>query len=434
MTAQVLALIVFFLTYIFIVIFYGARTYIVWSAVAVLVILGVVSPRGAILSIDWNVIFLYIGMLFVSEAFLYSRMPDYLASRLVRRFHRTGTAMLALCLLTGFLSMALENVAVVLLMAPIALSIARQCAVSPGPLFVGMAVSSNLQGAATLIGDPPSMLLAGFVGMGFNDFFFIDGRPSIFFCVQAGAVASAVVLWLTFRQHRMPLPSLQRTSIGSFFPSVIVALLIVSLILASSFLHSIPIASGLICLVFGTIAAAWYLATRMRTSRSAESPGPASSAVQTLLKLDWQTAAFLIGVFVLVGSLTANGVMESVAHAILRLAGSSPPLLFMIIVGVSVIVSAFVDNVPFLVAMLPVLQAITATSTLSPYLLYFGLLLGASVGGNITPIGASGNIVAMGIVKREGSPVQFLQFVRIGLPFTVAAVAASTGLLWAVFS
>ena len=434
MTSQVLALIVFFLAYILIVIFHNARTYIVWSAVALLVVLGVVSPRGAILSIDWNVISLYAGMLFVSESFLYSRMPDFLASAIVRRFRRTGTAMLALCLLTGFLSMALENVAVVLLMAPIALSIARQCSLRPGPLFVGMAVSSNLQGAATLIGDPPSMLLAGFVGMGFNDFFFINGRPSIFFCVQAGAVASAVVLWFAFRQHRMQLPSLQRIPVLSFVPSVLVVLLIACLILASSFFHSIPIASGLICLVFGAMAAAWYLAATKRAPHSGESHRPPNSAVRTLLKLDWQTAVFLIGVFVLVGGLTANGVMETVAHAILRLAGSSPPLLFVIIVAVSVVVSAFVDNVPFLVAMLPVLQAITATSTLSPYLLYFGLLLGASVGGNITPIGASGNIVAMGLAKREGDPVRFLQFVRIGLPFTVTAVAASTALLWVVFS
>jgi len=433
MSSGLLAAIVFVITYGLIVAIYDWRTVTVWAAVVVLFVFRVIDLRGAIAAIDWNVVLLYFGMLFVSEAFLYSRMPDYLATHVVGRTGKVGAAMLLLCILTGLLSVALENVAVVLLMAPVALSISRSCNISPGPLFVGMAVSSNLQGAATLIGDPPSMLLAGFTGMSFNDFFVVNGKPSIFFAVQVGAIVSAFVLALAFRGERRPMPAIEPVHIRSKTPAFIILALVLSLVVTSTFFHSTHIATGLVCAIYGAISAAWYV---FHVHRSEEGNGAdkRKNLSRTLFNLDWQTGLFLIGVFVLVSSLTSTGLMSLIADLILSISGSNAFAIFLLVVGISVLVSAFVDNVPFLVAMLPVLKTLTASSEADPNLFYFGLLIGASVGGNITPIGASGNIVAMGIVKREGYSVRFFDFVKIGLPFTLVAVMASAAFLWVVFT
>ena len=160
--AKLVAIIIFVLTYLFIIIFYHKKFLVVIISVLILLLSKSISARQALDSIDWNVMLIYFGMLFVGEVFLFSKMPDYLATLLASKTKRAAVAMLVVCAFTGFVSLFLENVAVVLLLAPIALSIAKKCEINPVPLFIGMAISSNLQGAGTLIGDPPSMLLAGF--------------------------------------------------------------------------------------------------------------------------------------------------------------------------------------------------------------------------------------------------------------------------------
>jgi Na+/H+ antiporter NhaD/arsenite permease-like protein len=179
---------------------------------------------------------------------------------------------------------------------------------------------------------------------------------------------------------------------------------------------------GSLCVLFGAVSFVWYLFY----SRGKELARFAAS-------LDWQTGVFLMGIFVLVRSLSAQGLMEDAAYLILKVSGSNAFVVYLMIVWISVFLSAFVDNVPFLVAMLPVVQIVTAKLGISPYAMYFGLLLGASIGGNITPIGASANIVAMGIMKKQGYSVKFMEFVRIGFPFTVASVTASSVFVWLVF-
>jgi Na+/H+ antiporter NhaD/arsenite permease-like protein len=137
-----------------------------------------------------------------------------------------------------------------------------------------------------------------------------------------------------------------------------------------------------------------------------------------------------MGIFILVRSLSAQGLMEDAARLILSASGNDPFAVYLMIVWISVFLSAFIDNVPFLVAMLPVVQIVTGKLGVAPQATYFGLLLGASIGGNITPIGASANIVAMGILKKQGYRVRFMEFVRIGFPFTVASVTVSSLFVW----
>ncbi|OHB57154.1 MAG: hypothetical protein A2Y12_13480 [Planctomycetes bacterium GWF2_42_9] len=419
MNHKFIAIAVFAAAYILIIAFYHRKAYTVWGACAVLLAVGVLGLREALYAVNWNVILLYFGMLFVSEVFLYSKMPDYLATVFASKTSNTAIAMMVICAFTGGLSIFLENVAVVLLVAPIAISISAKCHITPVPLFIGMAVCSNLQGTATLIGDPPSMLLGAFAGLTFNDFFWLKGKPGIFFAVQVGAVTGLGVLYYFFRRHRKGMPELAKTQYISLVPSVLVAGL-VGMLIYSSFIENLPaITAGALCCIFGAIATVWYLwhARRLDVHRFA-------------MTLDWPTGVFLIGVFILVESLAATGVIADLAAGIISITGSNKVMAYLIIVWLSVMVSAVVDNVPFLVAMLPVTKIISDHIGASEYLFYFGLLIGASVGGNITPIGASANIVAMGIIKKHGYEVSFKEFVRIGLPFTIAAVLLSSAFVW----
>jgi Na+/H+ antiporter NhaD/arsenite permease-like protein len=415
-------MIIFLLTYIFIIVFYNKKLLIVWASVAVLLLSRNVTIKEAWRAIDWNIILLYFGMLLVSEVFLFSKMPDFVASLLASKAKRVSVAMLLICFFTGILSIALENVAVVLLVAPIGLSIAKRCEINAVPLFIGMAISANLQGAATLIGDPPSMLLAGYADLSFNDFIVFHGRPGIFFAIQISAVVAGSVLFFVFRKYGKKMPSLGRERYSSLFPSVLVLTLIASLIVSSSIDHDFRYMTGLLCGVFGVLSFIWYI---IRTR--------SNSLSQFLSKLDWQTGVFLIGIFISVEALTIVGLMTDMANVILRISGSNPFITYMSIVWIAVVLSAFIDNIPFLMAMLPVIKIITLRLGMDPYPYYIGLLIGASIGGNITPIGASANIVAMGIIRKNGYAVKFMDFVKIGLPFSVAAVFASSLFIWLIF-
>ncbi len=424
---------VFLITYVLIIAFYDKKLLAVWGAAVVLMLLGVQTPRESLAAINWNVILLFAGMRFVSEVFLYSKMPDYLATKFASRTSNTAVAMLVICAFTGALSISLDSVTVILLVAPIALSMSKQCNMNPVPLFIGMAISSNLQGTATLIGDPPSMLLGSFAKLTFNDFFVLSGRPGIFFAVQVGAIASLVVLYFVFRGSKHPMPKLEMAQYVSLVPSVMVVILVVCLMF-SSFLKSpgqdasslirfiYEVRAGILCCIFGLILFVWYLLHSKKTD-----------VVEFVKLLDWQTGAFLMGIFILVNSLTVTGIVDDIAAGLVKVSSSNVLLAYVIIVAMSVAFSAVIDNIPFLVAMLPVVKTMTEQIGVSPYLFYFGLLIGASVGGNVTPIGASANIVAMGIMKKQGHHVRFGQFVKIGLPFTIVAVTASAAFVWFFF-
>jgi len=424
LTIQVIALIIFVITYLLVILFYNQKSGIVWTSVLLILLFGVLNWKQALTSVNLNVMFLYIGMLFISELFLYSKMPDFLAEIFASKAKRVGGAMLIICAVTGVLSIFLENVAVVLLMAPIALSVAAKCKINPVPLFIGMALISNLQGAATLIGDPPSMLLAGFTGMSFNDFFFIGGKPGIFFAVQLAFIAALVVLYFIFRKESKLMPNLDKEKHITIIPTLFVVLLITLLIISSSFESSISYLNGLICLTLGMVGFIWYIFHYKREEK----------IKAFITKMDWDTAVFLAGIFILVESISANGLLKYVSDFMLSIGNGSPLVIFIIIVIFSVLLSAFVDNVPYLLAMLPVVKVITDNLGASPYLFYFGLLIGASIGGNITPIGASANIVAMGIMKKKGHNVKFMEFVRIGLAVTLVAVLVACLFLWFVYN
>ncbi len=316
----------------------------------------------------------------------------------------------------------MENVATVLIVAPIAFSLAKKLKLNPVKMMLAVAISSNLQGTATLIGDPPSMLLGGFARMNFGDFFFYRGRPSIFFAVELGAFASFFVLYFIFRKHKEKTALIPIEKVRSWVPTILLVGLIVLLALSSFCDTEFSYAAGTLCMVFGGISILWEKFVNK------------SSIIQGIKTLDWETTFFLIGVFILVGSITLTGWIETISNFLSGLVGNNIFLGYTLIVFVSVFLSAFIDNVPFLAAMLPVAVSMSDKLHLNPSLFLFGLLIGTSLGGNLTPIGASANIVACGLLKKEGYGVKFKDFAKIGLPFTMVAVAAAYLFIWFVWN
>jgi len=329
-------------------------------------------------------------------------------------------AVLLVCALAGFISSFTENVATVLIVAPIALEIARRIKINPVPLLIGVSLSSNLQGTATMIGDSPSIILAMQSGMSFNDFFWIKGRPGIFFAVELGAAGAFFILWLIFRKFRQKPHKIEVVRPKTWVPACLLLLMIFSLVISSFIKEKPQYTVALICVSWAAIGLIWH---ELKHRES----------ISLVKNLDWQTFFFLIGIFILVGSLSVNGVIEDIADFISSAAGKNAFLAYMLIVWISVAVSAFVDNIPYTIAMIPVAKMVALSLGLPMYPFLFGLLIGTCLGGNITPIGASCNVVTVGILRKEGYNVKFNEFVKIGLPVTLAAVLLGSLFVWFIW-
>jgi Na+/H+ antiporter NhaD/arsenite permease-like protein len=361
---------------------------------------------------------IFCGTYIVAELFIYSRVPARLAGGLVAKSKNAAIALVLVCGLSGLISAFCENVATVMIVAPVAMVIARKLKVSPIPFFIGIAISSNLQGAATLVGDPPSMLLASYSGMTFNDFFFFRGRPCLFFAIELAAIVSLAVLYFVFRKYRQPVSRIDSEPVLCAFPSWLLVGMVVALALVSFMLPDFEYGTGSVCMLAGLVGIVWY---ERRADRACFSLAK---------KFDWDTFFLLMGIFVLVEGLCATGIIETLAGILGEISRGSTFAAYNILTWISVTFSAFVDNVPYVTAMLPVGGALAASMSIPPYVLLFGIVIGASVGGNITPIGAAANIVAFGMLKKAGENVRFFDFVKIGLPFTVVSVAVAYMFIW----
>ena len=396
----------------------------------------ILEPMDALRNINYNVLLIFGFTLILADLFMESRVPEVMAGWITQHSSNAMVAMVLLCALSGFLSIAVENVATVLVIAPICFAVADKCKISPVPLLIGVSVSSNLQGAATLIGDPPSILLAThryttpegvsiFNGMTFNDFFIYDGKPGMFFAVQIAAVVGLVVLWYLFRKERAALPEFEARKVITWVPTLCLTGMVVSLAVISALEIGGHLALGLTCAFWSIVATVWAFIDKKL---------PVRAVIQ---RYDWQTTIFLVAVFVLVAGMVQSGVVNSLADWGARNFGHSPLFAFIAVVVVSVAFSAFVDNVPYVAAMLPVVGILTSQMpglVDNPTAIYFGLLIGASVGGNITPIGAAANIVTVGTLNKMGHHVSFWDFFKIGLPFTLASVLTGAVYVWLVFS
>ena len=422
---MLVAVIIFALMYVGMLALSNYRVWFALGAAALMIIFGVLPLSKVFGAINWNVIMMIAGTMAIVSLFAETGMPNKLADVMLTKVPNACIAIIALAAFSGIVSAFVDNVATVLMVAPVGLAICKKLNINPVPAIIAIAVSSNLQGAATLVGDTTSILLGDYAGMNFLDFIWWQGKPSIFWAVELGALGTILILYLLFNKETAKIEKGPITEVKDLVPSYLMILVVVFLIIASFF--TIPyvddLKNGLICLllaIFGIV--------RGCIKKKSLQPLKLVSS-----EMDYTTLAMLAGLFIVIASIKEAGVIAAVANFFTKISGGNIFGLYCLIVIASVILSAFIDNIPYVAAMLPVVQGIAMNLGIDPVFLYFGLLSGATLGGNITPFGASANVAGIGILRKEGYEVKNSDFFKIGIPFTLTAVVISAVYIWFVW-
>ena len=449
------ALILFAVTYILMMAFQKIRPYVAIGSALIFIALGVIASASpdifgngffnvgdstysygvaqALGEIDWNVLMMIAGTMGTVYLFIESKMPQLMSDILISKMPNVKWAIVCLSLFAGIVSAFVDNVATVLMIAPVALAFCKKVNISPVPSIICIAVSSNLQGAATLVGDTTSILLAKSANLDFSDFFVDSGKPGMFWVVEAGAIVSALIILFMFRKDNAKIEFNARTKVEDKFPTFLLVGTIV-LLIAASFIpykdgaaegqfYKPDITNGLICIGFfiiGVIREVFFNKNYKIVK-------------DTFKEIDYYTIALLTGLFVVIGGIKSAGVIDVIGNGIAKLGSGSEFIIYTIIVWISVILSAFIDNIPYTATMLTIVPVIAADMGMEPKLLYYGLLCGATLGGNLTPIGASANIAGIGILKKEGYEVKATTFMKYGIPFTLSAVLTGYILIWFIW-
>ena len=410
--------------YVLMVVLPKKRAYVALSTALIFVITGILPFNQVFSAIDWNVLLMIFGTMVIVDYFIESKMPNLIADKLLNVAPNVLWVTILMSLFSGHISAFIDNVATVLMVAPVGLAICKKLKISPVAMIICIAVSSNLQGAATLVGDTTSIMLAGAAKMDFNDFFWMDGKLGIFFAVELGALATVPIMMFLFRKDKEPVSSDEKTVVTDYVPTIMMLGHVVLLVIASFFQNKPEITNGVICMVCGIINIIWEIFLSKGTD----------SMWHSLKAIDYDTMLLLAGLFCVISGITNVGIIDELAAIIADAGKGNVFMLYTVIVFGSVAISAFIDNIPYVATMLPVLGSLSAVMSANPLLLYFGLLIGATLGGNLTPIGASANIAGVGMLRKEGYEVSFGDFMKIGVPFTLTAVVMGYLFIWFVYA
>src|SRR5438105_4533485 len=425
------ATILFVLTYVLVITDRINRSIIAMLGAGAMVVSGVLSQDEAIRGIDFNTIALLTGMMVLVAIARRCGMFEYVAVWSAKKGRAQPWAMLAmLSLVTAVMSAFLDNVTTVLLIAPVTLSVTRLLEAPPYPFLFAEVFASNIGGTATLIGDPPNIIIGSAANLSFNDFV-IHLTPVIVMVMAAQLLLTHLIcgakLWAT-REARARVMALDERSM-IIDPALMRASLAVlgCVIVAFVFARALHLEPGTIAL-FG--AAILMLCHNIEHHREMERQTIKVSA--TFSEIDWITIFFFIGLFVIVHGVDAAGILDIAAQRLLALTGEDPASTAVVILWGSAFLSAIVDNIPFVAAMVPLIKE------MAPHLggaehvmpLWWALSLGACLGGNGTLIGASANLAVAGIAERSGARFSFLTFTKYGLGVMVISVAISNLYLW----
>lgn len=422
-TPAVLACAIFVATYSFIATERIHRVTAAIGGVAAMAVFGLVDTETAFYSersgIDWNVVFLLFGMMVVVSVLKQTGLFDYLAVWAGQRSRGRPFRLMALLMtVTAGASALLDNVTTVLLMAPVALMICRRLGLDPVPYLITLAFSSNVGGAATLIGDPPNIIIASRADLSFNDFL-IHMAP----IVVVLQVLLLGLAWLLFRRkleyHEELASAVDELSPRDEIhdPRLLVRCLVVlALVMVGFSLHSVlHVQPSLIALL-----GAWVMVVVAR-----------STPAQFLEEVEWPTLAFFMALFVLVGGLVETGVIGAIGEAAVEATGDRSFVAATSLLFGSAVLGAFVDNIPYTTAMAPVVQDLVASMPAGEgESLWWAFALGADLGGNTTAVAAGANVVIIGIAARNGTPVSFWQFTRYGIVVTAMTLVVAWLYVW----
>ena len=429
------AILIFAVTYVLMLMFGKYRPWIALASGFVFIVLGMLPVGNILGELDFNVLLMIAGTMGLVSLFIESKMPALLADLVMKKVPNVQMAAVALSLFAGIISAFVDNGATVLMVAPVALEICKKLKTNPVPFIIGIAVSSNLQGAATLVGDTTAIMLGSALDMSFLDFFWYQGKPSIFFAVELGAVLSALILAFIFRKNKDKIEKDdEMTKVTDYVPTVLLLGVIVLLVCASFAPDSWNLPAeinGIICCSVLAIGLVYNFVKKKS----------ANAVIAPLKDIDFETLGLLVGLFLMIGAIKHEGVIDALANLLADLGGGNVFLLYTVIVWASVLISAFIDNIPYVATMIPVIASLSASlgaelgiaAGLVATPLYFGLLSGATLGGNCTPIGASANITGIGILRKAGYEVKNSDFFKIGIPFTFAAIVPAYIYVWLLF-
>lgn len=384
------------------------------AAAGALILLGIVSPQTAFFEmIEWNVMGIYWGFMMISIIFMQSGMPAHIAGGIINRVRKEKYALIALCVLTAVISSFMANVGTVLMVAPIAIEMAKKLKSSLFPYMVAIAISSNVVTTVTMIADPPALVLAMQTGMKFFDFYWFQGRVGLGIITIFGVAAAMLSLLFIFRKMNKKITHVIERGKLDYVPTLVFIFGTLALVIGPYFGISpglIGVAAGIVSLLVGR------------------------KKLKSIMKeFDWDSFLFIAGIFIVIGSIESVGLLTDFVNLIGGVGISNASVMLAIIIWVSVAASSFIDNVPYTILMIPMCNQLAATMGISPFPFLFGMLIGTGIGGNITPIGATANVYACGLLEKHGYKVKLKEYLKISVPFSVIAVLAAhiaLQLLW----
>lgn len=404
------ALAVFLLSFLLIIAEKIHSTVIALAGAVLMILLGVLTQESAIAGVDFNTLGLLIGMMVLVGIAKESGMFQAVALFLAKAAKGNPKKIFwYLSLVVVVFSALLDNVTTVLLMAPVAIVIANNLRISPYPYFIGTILLSNIGGAATLIGDPPNIMIGSAAGLTFNDFV-VHLSP---ICLLIAVVTTTLLLFW-YKRELVATPEAQ-ASIMRFSPKEAIldmpllkhSLIAIGVVLVGFATHGITHLEG------ATIALGGAALLLLLSLRDPENH---------LRDIEWTTIFFFLGLFVLVAGLVEVGVIWMIAEYIISAVGQSTSVLMFVLLWGSSVVSAVVNNIPFVAAMIPLIHDIGALTGMPTEPLWWSLALGASIGGNATLVGASANLIVAGIAKKEGEQITFWGFMKVAAPLTIIAL------------
>jgi Na+/H+ antiporter NhaD/arsenite permease-like protein len=408
---------VFVVAYVLIALDRWDRTLIALAGGLLVVVLGVIDQHEAFEAVDLGVIFLLAGMMVIASVLARTGFFEWLAIRSVRLSHgHPIRLLLILATVTAVVSAFLDNVTTVVLMTPVIISVARRLGVPPAPYLISSILASNIGGTATLIGDPPNIMIGSAAGLGFDDFL-LNLAPVIVVVF----IAFALVAWLVFRRalqvpderRELALEGAEGTAIKNR-PLLIRSLLVTALTLIGFLVHGpLGIEPATVALLGATVL---MIVARLDPH-------------EALREVEWSTLFFFVGLFILVEAVVATGIVGGLADALASAAAGDEAVASIALLWFSAFASAIVDNIPYTATAIPVVERLIEDG-MSAQPLWWSLALGACLGGNLTLIGASANVVVANLADRAGHPIRFLEFLRYGAVVTLVSLVISTGYVW----
>jgi Na+/H+ antiporter NhaD/arsenite permease-like protein len=419
-----IALAVFVAAYVFIATERIPRLAAALGGAAFVLAFGVVGADDIFYSeetgIDWNVVFLLLGMMIIVGVLRHTGIFEFLAIWAAKRAGGEPFRVMALlCLLTGVVSALLDNVTTVLLVAPVTLLVCQRIGVRPEPYLIAEVLASNVGGTATLIGDPPNIIIASRAGLSFNDFL-VHLAPFVLVLLVVFVGLCRVLFRKSFVADPQQVAEVMELDEREAITDVRLlrrSLVVLAVVLLGFVLHSVIHAEPSVVALLG--AGVLVVVSRL----------PATSY---LAEVEWETLVFFMGLFIMVGALVKVGVIDAMAHWLAQTVGGDAGLAVVMVLLGSAVLSAVVDNIPYVATMSPVIARLVAPDgpLAGETVLWWALALGADLGGNATAVGASANVVVIGIARRNGYPISFWEFTKYGSVVAAVTVVLALPYLW----